>query len=289
MEEEVIEKKKSFRFLNILLFIVILSLGAFMYSKYLGVKGLITYEYRVDSDILSSNFSGAKIIHISDLLYGSSVNNDDLDRLVKKVNYLKPDIIVFTGDMVHSSYKMNDKSKDKLIETFKNMNATLGKYAIKGENDYNDYYEDIIKNSNFTLLNNSYEKIYYKDNNYIYITGLPSMIKEDINLDDAFSFYSDENRKYTICLIHEGNIINKINDSDYEVDLILGGHSLNGSVIIPYYGSLFIPKESSDYYAHEYQKGITNIFISSGIGTLDYPYRFLNKPSINLYRLKKTN
>ena len=42
--EEVIEKKKSFRFLNILLFIVILSLGAFMYSKYLGVKGLITYE-----------------------------------------------------------------------------------------------------------------------------------------------------------------------------------------------------------------------------------------------------
>ena len=108
MEEEVIEKKKSFRFLNILLFIVILSLGAFMYSKYLGVKGLITYEYRVDSDILSSNFSGVKIIHISDLLYGSSVNNDDLDRLVKKVNYLKPDIIVFTGDFIDKDVKVNN-------------------------------------------------------------------------------------------------------------------------------------------------------------------------------------
>ena len=30
----------------------------------------------------------------------------------------------------------------------------------------------------------------------------------------------------------------------------------------------------------------TNIYISSGLGTRKYHYRFNNKPSFNLYRLK---
>ena len=35
-----------------------------------------------------------------------------------------------------------------------------------------------------------------------------------------------------------------------------------------------------------YRKGITDIYISSGLGTNKYQLRFNNKPSFNLYRLK---
>ena len=35
-----------------------------------------------------------------------------------------------------------------------------------------------------------------------------------------------------------------------------------------------------------YEKGITNIYISGGLGTNEYKYRLFNKPSFNLYRLK---
>ena len=70
------------------------------------------------------------------------------------------------------------------------------------------------------------------------------------------------------------------------MDLVLGGHSLNGSVVIPYYGPLFVDKNSGKYYQEEYTKGITKIYISSGLGTNKYNYRFNNKPSFNLYRLK---
>ena len=287
MEEIVEEKKHGNFFINTFFAIIVLLLGVFLYSKYLGVKGLIVKEYRVESDILTSNFSGIKIVHISDLLYGSTVDSNDIKILVKKVNELKSDIIVFTGDLVTKGKKLKEEDITFLSESLDSMESTIGKYSIKGDYDYSlDSYEEIMNNSSFTILNNSYEEIYYNDNNFIYIVGLPSMIKDTIDMDASFEFYNDEARKYTIVLVHEGNAISKIDSSTFEVDLILGGHSLNGSVIVPFYGSLFIPSESNKYYAPKYKKGITNIFISSGMGTTNYSYRFLNKPSINLYRLK---
>ena len=45
MEEE---KKKFHKFLNFILFVIILSLGIVFYSKYVGVKGLIVKEYRIE-------------------------------------------------------------------------------------------------------------------------------------------------------------------------------------------------------------------------------------------------
>lgn len=98
MEEE---KKKFHKLLNSILFVIILSLGIVFYSKYVGVKGLIVKEYRVESNILTKNFSGLKIVHFSDLLYKSTVDRDDIKKLINKINTLRPDIIVFTGDLIN--------------------------------------------------------------------------------------------------------------------------------------------------------------------------------------------
>ena len=286
-DEEEIVSKKNYTFLNILLLIIIFLVGVILYARYLGVKGLIVKEYRVDSEILTENFSGVKIVHFSDLLYKSTVDKDDIKSLVEKVNILKPDIIVFTGDLVNINTKITSDDNDFLIEEFKSMNATIGKYAIYGDYDYSyDDYSFVMESAGFHVLDNSYEEVYYKSNDYIYIVGLPSSQKSKIDMDKAFKFYSDESRKYTIVITHEGANIKYIDDSTYEVDLILGGHSLNGSVILPFYGSLFVDEASYKYYSPYYSRGITDIYISSGIGTNKYNYRFNNKPSINLYRLK---
>lgn len=279
-------EKKSHTILNIFIFIIVLGVSLVLYARYIGVKGLIVKEYRVESEILTSNFSGIKIVHFSDLLYKSTVNESDLKKLVEKVNILSPDIIVFTGDLV-TNVSTNEKDKEILIKYLSEMKAKIGKYSIYGDYDYTyDEYKYVMEESNFIILNNSYDTVYNKTNDPIYIVGLPSNIKEKINLEEAFKFYNEEDRRYIICLVHEGKVIDSINNSEYEVDLILGGHSLNGAVDIPYYGGLFIDKSSGNYYDEYYTKGITNIYISSGIGTNKYNYRFNNKPSFNLYRLK---
>lgn len=259
----------------------------FIFAKYVGTEGLKVREYRVESTMLTSNFSGLKIIHFSDLLYGSTTDMDEVKEMVNHINILKPDIVLFTGDLVSEKSKLNDAEKNKLIENLSNIDAKIGKYAIYGDSDYKlKSYESIMTNSSFKILNNNYEEVFYKTNESMYIVGLPSSIKEKVDLEKSFEFYSDENRKYTIVMVHEGKSIKYIDESTYEVDLILGGHSLNGSVKLPFIGGLFIDDDSYKYHKEFYEKGITNIYISGGLGTNKYEYRLFNKPSINLYRLK---
>lgn len=279
--------EKRHVFLNIIIFVIVLVTSLFLYAKYIGIKGIKIKEYRVVNSTLPSNFSGVKIVHFSDLLYKSTITDDDVTELVYKINMLKPDIVVFTGDLVNKNIKIKEKEKEFLINELSNINATIGKYAIYGDYDYYlDSYEEILEKSNFTLLDNSYDEIYYKTNESIYLVGIPSSIKSNIKMEEAFKEYDENNRKWTIVLIHDGNTIKLLDESNYEVDLILGGHSLNGSIVLPYYGGLFIDKYSYKYYDEYYKKGITDIYISSGIGTNDYKFRFNNKPSINFYRLK---
>jgi predicted MPP superfamily phosphohydrolase len=285
-DKEIVEEKKP-RFkgiINTIFLVIILIVGLIFYSKYVGTKGLEVKEYRVESNILSKNFSGIKIVHFSDIYYNSTFDKNDLMELSKRINVLKPDIVVFTGDL---GKKLNEDDIAYITEVLSSIEAKIGKYAIYGDHDFKlDKYEEIMTNSNFIILNNSYEEVFYKTNESMFIVGLPSSIKEKSDLNKAFEFYKDDNRKYIITLVHDGKTIKAIDDSNYEVDLILGGHSLGGLINLPIYGGIIKDKTMHKYSEEFYSKGITNIYISSGLGTSKYDYRLNNKPSFNLYRLK---
>lgn len=288
MEKKEKEEKKGGKLLSIFLFLIIIVVTIFLYAKYRGIKGLIVKEYRVESEILTSNFSGLKIVHFSDLLYKSTVDKDDVKNLVNRINELKPDIVVFTGDLINKNAKITNEDIEFLETELESISAKIGKYAVYGDEDYSvESYKTIMEKGKFKILNNSYDEIFYKNNDSMFIVGLPSSLKEEVKLEEAFDFYKeDEKRKFIIVLVHDGKTIKFLDESTYEVDLVLGGHSLNGSVVIPYYGGIFIDDGSYKYYQEHYSKGITDIYISSGIGTNKYPYRIFNKPSFNLYRLK---
>lgn len=286
-QEEVKESHKG-KIISIILFIILLISLLFLYAKYVGIKGLIVKEYRIESNILTSNFSGIKIVHFSDLIYKSTVDKNDVKELISRINELKPDIVVFTGDLVNKNKKYKNEDIEFLEEQLLNIEATIGKYTIYGDADYSfEDYKTIMEKAKFNILNNSYDEIFYKNNDSMFIVGLPSSSKEEVKFEEAFSFYKeDEKRKYIMVLAHDGKTIKLLDDTTYEVDLVLGGHSLNGSVVVPYYGGVFLDDLADKYYQEHYSKGITDIYISSGIGTNKYPYRIFNKPSINLYRLK---
>lgn len=281
------EEKSSHILLNIFIFLVIFGVLLVLYAKYIGTNGLIVKEYRLESEMLPANFSGLKVVHFSDLLYRSTIDRDDVDTLVERINILRPDIVVFSGNLVSNTVKLSDSDIEFLKEKLNGIHANISKYYIYGEYDYDlEEYETIMNDSGFILLSNSYDEIYYHEDEPIYIVGLPASMKDTIDLDKSFDFYKDEDRKYIMVVVHDGNTIKYLDESNYEVDLIMGGYSLNGSVVLPFYGGLFKEKYAYKYSGETYEKGITKIFISSGLGTKKYGYRFLNKPSFNLYRLK---
>ncbi len=280
------EPKKSHILLNIFIIIVILIIGLYLYARYVEPSKLIVKEYKISSENIPSNFSGIKIVHFTDLYWGNTTYDENLEKLVERINELKPDLILFTGNLAASN-----KNIEKLTERLSNLNASLGKYAVKGNKDYDIDYDSIMSQSGFKILSNEYDLIYNEGLTPIYICGLNSSLKETVNLDNCLNYLETleegiYNPKYKIIMVHEGDVTKKILKEDIKFDLILSGNSLNGTIDLPYYGPLFIPKGSKEYISPHYTRGNTEIYISSGIGTDKYPYRVFNPPSFNLYRLK---
>ena len=84
---------------------------------------------------LPSEFDDFKIAHISDFHCGSFDNHEKLKYGITMVMDQKPDIILFTGDMVNNMADEVLPWKD----TLSLLNAPYGMFAILGNHDYGDY------------------------------------------------------------------------------------------------------------------------------------------------------
>ena len=63
-------------------------------------------EKEIYVDNLPDSFKGFKILQFSDLLISNNRDFKKLKKVVKQINELKPDIIVFTGDLINKNYNL---------------------------------------------------------------------------------------------------------------------------------------------------------------------------------------
>lgn len=288
LKEEKKEKntKRIKTVIKIIFILITLFLLLILYMHFIGTKGLIVREYKVESNQLPDSFHGFKVVQFSDLHYLSTIHEKELKNIVNKINKLKPDIVVFTGDLIEES-KTTTENDLKVLTTYLNkIEASTGLYAIKGNHDYsNDNFEKVMNQTNFKILDNTYELIYYKGNIPILLTGNGSIIHNDCDIDKAFSYDKMDNL-YTISLIHEPDVTDNIREK-YSVNLILAGHTHNGQIRVPGLGAIMKVEEGKIYPNQEYTLGNTKLYVSGGLGTSMYEFRLFNHPSINLYRLTK--
>lgn len=282
-KKEVKEKRIKI-VLKVLLIIISIFLTLILYMHFIGTKGLNVKEYKVTDNNLPDSFHGFKIVHFSDIHYLTTINKKELNKVINKINQLRPDLVVFTGDLIDSKNEANEKDIKNIIKSLNKIEASTGLYAIKGNHDYkNGNFEKIFNETNFKILNNSYELIYYKGNTPILLTGVGSILKNDCDIDQAFSF-SEMDNLYTITLLHEPDVIDNILNK-YQVNLALAGHTHNGQIRLPEIGALMSVEEGKEYPNEKYTINNTKLYISGGLGTSMYEFRFFNRPSINLYRL----
>jgi hypothetical protein len=84
---------------------------------------------------LPKSFKGYKIIQISDVHSGSFSDPSKLQHAIDLINEQKPDLVLFTGDMVNN---VADEFKP-FIPLFSQIRAKDGKLAVLGNHDYGDY------------------------------------------------------------------------------------------------------------------------------------------------------
>jgi len=274
------------KFLKIFLTILLIFIIFFLYGRFIETSGLEVKEIKIESSNLPTSFHGLKIVHFSDLHYGRIISKKQITNIVNKINELKPDIIVFTGDLFDRDSKITEENLNFLKTSLANLDASIGKYAIYGNHDYEVGLENLVQvynDSNFIILNNTNDLI-YNESDFIFIGGVDDILKgtPDINkvLDN-----DNISKTYKIILVHEPDLTTDILASDNSINLILAGHSHNGQVKLPFYGAIYTPEGSKKYYDEHYLIDETHLYISSGIGVSGINIRLFNKPSINFYRL----
>lgn len=263
------------------------------------------YKYRIEKiklkfENLPDAFKGMRVIHISDIHSGSLDDKKAVEKGIRKIIDEKPDLILFTGDLVN-----NEASEvDNLKSIFSMLQAPLGVYSILGNHDYGDYKqwkskEDKIENLNrlksthaemgWRLLLNEHVVI-QKDEQSIALIGV-----ENWSAKGNFSKYGDLKKAYEGASDHPFKLLMSHDPSHWEaevckayndIDLMLSGHThgMQFGVEIP--GFKWSPVQYMyKQWAGLYENNNQKLYINRGFGFLGYPGRVGILPEITLIEM----
>ncbi len=214
-----------------------------------------------------------RIVQLSDLHCDKRPANEET--IVKMVNDLKPDIIVFTGDAINRPSFL-----PQFKDTMAKLNAPLGKFAVYGNWETSHWPNlDYYSQTGFDLLDANTARL-KKNGEAITISGL-SCNKPQY---DRRTMHGLSIETYNIFLFHYSDLIQSANS--FNVDLYLSGHTHGGQIALPFYGALItMSKSGKKYEAGEYSVGHTILYVNQGLGMDVYPprIRFLVRPEITVF------
>lgn len=109
---------------------------AFVYGALFNVYRYATRKVQLRLMKLPADFSGLRVVQISDIHSGSLSDAAAVQKAVDSINALEPDLIFFTGDLV------NNIADEVLMlqPVFRQLKARHGVFSILGNHDYGDYY-----------------------------------------------------------------------------------------------------------------------------------------------------
>ena len=143
-------------------------------SKEVETRLLEINKHSIHHPNIPSGFDQFTIVQFSDTHLGFHYQAEQLAKVVKTINKLNPDVVIFTGDLMDEPNKY--QHSDEIIPILSSISATFGKFAIYGNHDHGGYgtdlYRDIMINSGFTVLQNDSEQINLLDGSSMYMVGL---------------------------------------------------------------------------------------------------------------------
>lgn len=259
-----------------------------------------TERLKLSFDTLPAAFKGLKIVHISDIHSGSFTDKKAVEKGVQKILDEKPDLILFTGDLVNDHA---DEMKE-YQEVFARIKAPFGVYSSLGNHDYGDYRQwssenekaenlkrlkQIHADMGWRLLMNEHLPL-EKNGEQIAIIGI-----ENWSAKGNFAKYGkmadahagSGKYPFKILLSHDPSHWEaEVREKYKDVDLMLSGHThgMQFGVEIP--GFRWSPVQYMyKQWAGLYEKGNQKLYVNRGFGFIGYPGRVGILPEITVIEL----
>ena len=267
----------------------------------------------ISSARLPESFDGYRIAQFSDAHVGTW-GRDTLfvSRLVDSINSLKPDLIVFTGDIVNR----RTSEITPFIPVLSRLKAKDGVLSILGNHDYGDYYSwekpefrdennrllaEIQTNMGWKLLNNE-TRFVKAGGDSIAVIGVENWGEPPFptygKLGDAYSYSPDSalhlnDSRFKVLLSHNPELWRQEVSKKTNVDLTLSGHTHAMQVMLRAGDRRWSParykyEQWGGLYEAVNEKGEpVRIYVNIGCGEVGMPYRVGAPSEITLITLRR--
>ncbi len=237
---------------------------------------------------LPKDFEGYKILHLTDTHCGPYIDPQLIRESIKDSLKLKPDLIVFTGDLVdgHGPVKLPD-----LKYPFQDVSAPDGQFLVLGNHDAwrngKMVRKAVADETPFKSIENQNVRI-SRGKSEIALVGLGDLWTGELNFDKAFRGIPDHMPR--ILLQHNPDLAEEM-PSEFNVSMQLSGHTHGGQIRMPWG---FAPRVPSRY-GNKFREGIVQgarhmVYVCRGIGAVGpWHPRLFCRPQISLLTLRTSH
>jgi len=218
-----------------------------------------------------------KIVAVSDIHLGISIDKKKLQRYVKMINDQHPDIVLLAGDI--SDRSMIPVVKQNMLEEFRAIKAPMGVYAINGNHEH--YAEtpgataEYLKKAGIIFLRDSSCLV----NGSFYVIGRDD--RTNANRKSLKDIVQGLDVKFPrILMDHQPFHLEEAENNN--IDLQISGHTHNGQF---FPGNLFVKRIYELGYGY-LKKGNTHYYVSSGLGLWGPQYRIGTQSELVVIHLK---
>jgi len=232
------------------------------------------------SDRIRPETGKIRVVQLSDLHSEGRVLNEA--RAAEVVDYLKPDLIVMTGDYVNGPEGL--PVFERMVHALR---APLGVYVVAGNYDLHEKgLERSLRSLPVHWLRANAREIEVRGTR-LRIVGMDADSEHFARPLLAPSAGHGPVPPFTILLYHYSDLA--FEAADAGVDLYLSGHTHGGQVRLPWYGALVtLAKYGKRFESGLYKVGDMALYVSRGIGLEGRSaprVRFLCRPEITAFDL----
>ena len=253
----------------ILLFIVGVLLAIWAFGFEPNMLKVTTYR------VAKPELSGLKIAFASDF-HIAPRHKKRLEKIVKKINEQKADLILLGGDFVKGHKFETSMPIEEIAQELSKLDAPLGVVSVLGNHDWwqnGQKIKEVLQDSGIVVLENENQKLIY-NGRLLLLAGLADYNTRKVDIDKALS----ETENNVLLLTHSPDVFPEI---PQKVFLTLAGHTHGGQVTLPWWGALLVPSK----YGKKYEGGFIEengkkMIVGRGLGTSLLPVRLGCMPEI---------
>ncbi|MDD4702151.1 MAG: metallophosphoesterase [Desulfovibrio sp.] len=224
---------------------------------------------------LPKALDGLSIVQISDMHASPLLQGSWVSALVDRVNGLKPDLVLFTGDMVDG----NPTVRAADVAPLRRLKANYGILGAAGNHEYYSNFSGWMKAFSalgITMLQNRHEVLNIQGQPLV-IAGVTDVVAERFGLPGPGIATAVQGApEGAVRILMEHRPVNAAINASQGIDLQLSGHTHGGQILGM---NAVVAQFNGGYLYGQYKVDALNMYVSSGAGLWNgFPVR-LGVPS----------